>query len=795
MFAAGVKAQNKIPLGTGNIINISTWGNAGLLLDEQDYVGDPSAGGSIVPRTKFSVGYQHWKYPISVIIDLQGIYNLTDIYLFDSNGSGEIEVYAGTPMDWELLFSYGQNRYNSWAGFQIEAETRYVLLKMYAADVFPSEIVIYGNLAEEVNEIEQSTAMPKPLISDFVGVNAFINDPIEFMDICGFVREYHDWSFTEVEADLFEFNRWNGYWDFDKYYQTAKEKNVEVSPCLQNASSFHTSAGRNKPLIDGQDSLDPLSYYKHAQLMYQYAARYGNVAVDERSLLLNTGQEAKTGLGYLRYYESWNEQDRWWEGKNGWFSPFEYSAMLSAAADGHLGQLGAGYGIKSADPGAKMVMGGLASLDLEYLKSMILWAKYARGGDFPADVINLHHYSNDLGGQGNSNKGVSPEDDKLKERIRTIADFRDNYLPGKELWITEFGYDTHPESRQRAEAYADYTANQVQAMWLIRSYLAILAGGADRAAMYMVRNVDNNAQLQYSTSGLVTDRISGSQLKKDSWYYLSAFYNQLKTYRYSGEIESGNENVLIYAFTDEATGNEAMIAWRPTSDGTKVSGFQLDLGGIKRHAYAVNFANGELLGSAGPNFENVSSITIDITEMPVIIKTERAKNQQQYALNQGWNLISFNSLDADMSPDAVFGNSAGNIVSVKNADKHYLPRQAAQLNSLKELSLTSSYLVKALQDTVFSYGAEAVWRQPVPLELKKGWNFLPMPYLEKIEIKTALASIWDKIEALKDFDKYYIRSSETGTMHYLEPKKGYFLKTTESCTLIWPAADLQPQAY
>src|SRR5690606_29656477 len=110
------------------------------------------------------------------------------------------------------------------------------------------------------------------------------------------------------------------------------------------------------------------------------------------------------------------------------------AAMSSADYDGHLQALGNTVGIKNADPNAKLVMGGLASLDLEYIRAMKLWSDYHRGGSFPADVINVHHYSNDGGFQGAGTVGVSPEADQLKNKVEAIADYRDRYLPGKELW-------------------------------------------------------------------------------------------------------------------------------------------------------------------------------------------------------------------------------------------------------------------------------------------------------------------------------------------------------------------------
>ena len=78
---------------------------------------------------------------------------------------------------------------------------------------------------------------------------------------------------------------------------------------------------------------------------------------------------------------------------------------------------------------------------------MKLWADFHRSGDFPADVINLHHYSSD-GDEHQAFKttGISPEADHLREKFAALAAWRDANLPDRELWVTEFGYDTNQKS-------------------------------------------------------------------------------------------------------------------------------------------------------------------------------------------------------------------------------------------------------------------------------------------------------------------------------------------------------------
>ena len=93
-----------------------------------------------------------------------------------------------------------------------------------------------------------------------------------------------------------------------------------------------------------------------------------------------------------------NEVNGFWNGgRGGYFTPYEYAAMLSAAYDGHAGALGPGYGARTADPSIKVAMSGLSAqtgiigINFDYLEAMHLWVLHNRPNrDFPAQAINVH---------------------------------------------------------------------------------------------------------------------------------------------------------------------------------------------------------------------------------------------------------------------------------------------------------------------------------------------------------------------------------------------------------------------
>ena len=227
--------------------------------------------------------------------------------------------------------------------------------------------------------------------------------------------------------------------------------------------------------------------------------------------------------------------------------------MCSADYDGHRRTMGRTVGVRNADPNMKLVMGGIARPEIEYLKAMKLWADFHRGGDFPADVINLHHYSNDAGGQGGQpTTGISPEADGLRERFQRVVEWRDRFLPGKEVWVSEFGYDMNPQSTQRAPAIGAADAEEVQGRWIVRSYLALAAAGVDRAQLYMLRDVNAGNTVQYNSSGLTSEKWNQHKPKR-AWYYVAALRHILRGTRFESEVPSGNANVRIYRFRSDGS--------------------------------------------------------------------------------------------------------------------------------------------------------------------------------------------------------------------------------------------------
>ena len=634
-------AADRILLDRDMVINLSGQRAASELVDEQGLAGDPRQDGAADAETAYSNGWINADlyYPLSIVVDLQAEYALTHVCYFDFQGHGRFTVDCRAEDTWQSLFHDDLKQYRKWVAREVDVATRYLRLTFENPSAQIGELLLYGERLGRPVPTPEPVGRKRPLMDTFIGLNGFVDDPVERIAAGGHLREYHNWQWDEGNKSV----TYEGYpdhelawspswvsgpgwgWDFDAFYRRLKEAGVAVSPCLQGCApyivNFDPNRSEAKPVADGDDPTQPASYAAHASYLFQFAARYGSTPVDESLLRLRVGQPARSGLGLVRYIENWNEPDKWWRGREAFFLPFELAAMCSADYDGHRQAMGPRGGVRNADPNMKLVMGGLAGPEIEYLKAMKLWADLHREGDFPADVINLHHYSNDAGGQGGRpTTGISPEADGLRQRFARIVQWCHRSLPGKEVWVSEFGYDTNPRSVQRAPAIGDAPAEEVQGQWLVRSYLALAAAGVDRAQMYMLRDVNTENPVKYNSSGLTSEKWDGHQPKR-AWFYVATLHHVLRGTRFDREIPSAHEDVRIYRFRSDAVPRREIYAlWCPTSEGTSVPGFVLQVPEADEARLVMLEPNREAGRSISVGIEQ-GAMTVDVSERPVLLAT------------------------------------------------------------------------------------------------------------------------------------------------------------------------------
>lgn len=439
-----------------------------------------------------------------------------------------------------------------------------------------------------------------------IGMNGFVDCNLDNLKAGGTLREYHNFGWT-YDANTGKCYFQSSWFDFDEFYKNVYNAGITILPCIQQGNNKQNR--EYKPVENGDSTTVAASYKIHSNVLFNYAARYGSTKVDESKLNLTSGTVAKTGLGYIKYYENWNEPDKTWIGPNACFSPEEFAAMCSADYDGHEGTMGDTYGIKQADPNAKLVYGGLAggSAGINYLERMKKWSEENRPSKtLPFDAINFHMYCGTK----------SPEASSFVESATALINWRNSNAPGKEIWITEFGWDTNTSSPRSAPSY------DTQRDWIIREYLIADRIGLDRATVYTSRDdADPSNTTQYATCGLTTQK--GKEERKSSWYGVNTLKTTLTGFTFNQVIKE-NSNLYIYKYTNSTTNEDCYVLWCPTENSTIINNYNLTVGN-RLNAVLTELEDKKEFGvSTNLNIEE-NAVTVNVSESPIFVKVSGTK--------------------------------------------------------------------------------------------------------------------------------------------------------------------------
>ena len=492
-------------------------------------------------------------------------------------------------------------------------------------------------------------------MTEFIGTNSFFTERTATYAPIGFVREYHNWSWTEYAAnDRVSAGVKNATgmtsdpkvafiddWGFDAYYQKCKDLGVEVVLCIQGGV---LGASHARPDFQGdQNPTKATSYLAHGQSLFQHAARYGSNTELDLNLVKVAGNTQKAvGMDLVRYYENWNEPNL------GSFSGAQFAAMTSADYDGHMNTMGPDVGIKNADPNAKLVLGGLAGMVTstkyfagdwnctQFVKDMLKWFDVNRSEEkwleangtmdgyvkYPFDVMNCHYYCPD----GIASTGLSPEADHLYERVTEFVEFCETYLPDKEIWLSEFGWDTTQGTTQSATIEYEkngavvneginpgLTGKEVQGRWLIREMLILAAAGIDRAQQFLMGDGVTDGPNRFETCGLIDG--NGN---KAGWYYIHTLKAWLGNMQFQ-EIYLTEEDLLAYRFKEIGEDYGAIAIWNTTSTDKKTPDYELTLPEGALSAQLITLVDGMKDGAYELLDVVDGKVTIEVSEKPVFV--------------------------------------------------------------------------------------------------------------------------------------------------------------------------------
>ena len=637
------------------------------LFDEQD---ESFRTGSTMPSSAMSRIFTNssdtfYNLRLAPIVDLETLHYVSSVYLYYLEAGHSITVrWSETPVDfmaedsaWDGYYSFTTAQ--GWNEIAINADTRYVQI-VFTDGTAPCEAMIYGYQNGEGDPIS-TEKKDLPTINEMMGMCGFTaigggNTPIDSVICTSVLREYRTfgWSYdisSYPNKTSYFSNSWMG--NFDNEYKNYSNAGILLVPCIQwdlsNTALSKKIDENGLPqrdeeggLVDGDywDRFDPKTYFIYADGMFGFAARYGSnnsPLIREIANAHSKDTVAATGLGYVSWLELGNEPDATWHGgiKN-YYSAYQLAALTSAGYDGHCRTLvsessdsGYHFGAKNADPNIGVAMAGISATSNEYITAMCYWMKANRAdGEVAIDAFNVHQYMSKaitVAGDKIRYVGMSPEEADIVGTLSQLVSIRNKHYPEKEVWITEFGWDTNQSyaTVNSAHAYGDYTGRQVQAMWLTRTYLLLSAIGVDKATMYMCEDtgVENEAVGKFGSSGVIAYEYDENgnkvEVKKDSYYYLYTLKNTLGGYSFSRQIEAYEENVMVYEYVN-AQGKTAYAVWCPTSDGTTIESYCIRVG--QGNATLVEAMYGNTQGKQTElEVDELGYVTINVSENPVYI--------------------------------------------------------------------------------------------------------------------------------------------------------------------------------
>ena len=190
------------------------------------------------------------------------------------------------------------------------------------------------------------------------------------------------------------------------------------------------------------------------------------------------------------------------------------------------------------------------------------------------DVLNIHTYS--LAKLWPSWKRSYPEDTSVNfvKPVTDLIAWRDANAKGKEIWITEFGWDASTKPNKTTGDDAKWEGNvsdEKQAQYIVRSFLVFSALAVDRAYLYFFDDKDEPGF--HAASG-----ITRNLQPKPSFHAMAHLYRSLGEYRLQKVVTSKPGELFVYQYVHGTDAKKkVLVAWSPTGADRKATA-ELPLG-------------------------------------------------------------------------------------------------------------------------------------------------------------------------------------------------------------------------
>jgi hypothetical protein len=173
------------------------------------------------------------------------------------------------------------------------------------------------------------------------------------------------------------------------------------------------------------------------------------------------------------------------------------------------------------------------------------------------DVLNVHTYP--FKEHWPTWRRSYPEDPAIAylKDVEELTRWRDAHVPGKQVWVTEFGYDSASKPPDPNGEWAKWigVSDEEQARYVVRSFLCLSALTVERAYLYFFNDKDE-PQL-HAASGLTRN-----YRPKPAFHAVSHLYRTLGDYRFVNALAREDGGLYCFKYAHGSRPAERVyVAW------------------------------------------------------------------------------------------------------------------------------------------------------------------------------------------------------------------------------------------
>ncbi len=174
------------------------------------------------------------------------------------------------------------------------------------------------------------------------------------------------------------------------------------------------------------------------------------------------------------------------------------------------------------------------------------------------DGINIHNYSF-IKTKTGERIAVHPEHPGSEfNGIRSAVRFRDNNMPGKEIFLSEWGWDSN--SANEDCVHSECVSDEAAAIYTARGTMIAHRHNLDRATCFFYANEDKPSSL-FTRSGLTESKDNNYKIKKN-FIALESLVGILGDYHFIDAYQE-NESGYIYEYGNADGTVTHLVAWLP----------------------------------------------------------------------------------------------------------------------------------------------------------------------------------------------------------------------------------------